>query len=185
MRPTPTSNPKSPRLKVINLWAGPGAGKSTTAAALFAAMKAKGLRVELVREFAKELTYEADFMRLGNQLLILAEQHRRLDALVGQVDYAITDSPLPIGIAYARPAWRTSAFIGVVKEAWSHFDNLNYWVERVKPYQTYGRNETEAEARKLDDRLMAVASEFCRRIVRVKGDERAGQLILGHLGVTQ
>ncbi|MFN3573644.1 MAG: AAA family ATPase [Phenylobacterium sp.] len=170
---------------MINLWAGPGAGKSTTAASLFALMKAHGLRVELVREYAKELTYEGDMVRLSNQLVILAEQYRRLDSLVGQVDWAITDSPLPIGIAYARPAFRTPAFVGMVKEAWAHFDNRNYWVERVKPYQTYGRSETEAEARTLDERLFTVAGDFCRRMVKVKGDDRAGQLILSHLGVTQ
>ncbi len=46
------------RLKVINLWAGPGAGKSTTAAGLFNLMKIRGYNVELVTEFAKEMVYE-------------------------------------------------------------------------------------------------------------------------------
>jgi dephospho-CoA kinase len=34
-------------MRVINLAAGPGAGKSTTAAGLFNIMKLKGLKVEL------------------------------------------------------------------------------------------------------------------------------------------
>ena len=40
------------QLKVINLYGGPGTGKSTTAAALFALIKREGYNVELVTEFA-------------------------------------------------------------------------------------------------------------------------------------
>ena len=45
-------------MKVINLWGGPGCGKSTTAAGLFSIMKMRGHKVELVTEYAKELTYD-------------------------------------------------------------------------------------------------------------------------------
>jgi hypothetical protein len=55
-------------MKVINLWAGPGAGKSTTAAGLFL-MKLTGRRVELVTEYAKEVVYDQDPTRIKNQLL--------------------------------------------------------------------------------------------------------------------
>jgi hypothetical protein len=64
-------------MKVINLWAGPGAGKSTTAAGLFFLMKLTGRRVELVTEYAKEVVYDQDPTRIKNQLLILAKQCSR------------------------------------------------------------------------------------------------------------
>ena len=51
-------------MKVINLFAGPGTGKSTTAAGLFYKMKSKGYMVELVTEFAKDLVYQESFFRL-------------------------------------------------------------------------------------------------------------------------
>jgi len=41
------------KTKVINLFAGPGAGKSTTAAGLFAEMKRANVDVELVTEYVK------------------------------------------------------------------------------------------------------------------------------------
>lgn len=59
---------------VINLIGGPGAGKSTTAAGLFFLMKCAGLKVELVTEFAKELSYDENWADLKKQLYVLAEQ---------------------------------------------------------------------------------------------------------------
>ena len=43
---------------IINIFGGPGVGKSTVAADLFVIMKKEGYSVELVTEYAKELTYE-------------------------------------------------------------------------------------------------------------------------------
>lgn len=44
--------------KVINLFGGPGCGKSTGAAYIFSLLKMKGMNVELVTEFAKDKTWE-------------------------------------------------------------------------------------------------------------------------------
>ena len=43
---------------VINLWGAPSSGKSTGASYLFSELKLKGYNVELVTEFAKDLTWE-------------------------------------------------------------------------------------------------------------------------------
>lgn len=80
--------------KVINLFAGPGAGKSTTAAALFVLMKTEGYKVELVTEYAKELVYAEDWETLNWQPAVTKEQDARQRRLVGKVDWIITDSPL-------------------------------------------------------------------------------------------
>ena len=76
MQPNPTHTKLT--LKVINLWGEPGAGKSTVAAGLFNLMKLMGEKVELVTEYAKDLTYEKNHVSLQNQLLILATQDNRL-----------------------------------------------------------------------------------------------------------
>ena len=86
--------------KVINIFGGPGVGKSRTAAALFVALKDKHIHVELVTEYAKQITYEKRFNVLGDQLYILAKQNRKLEPLRGIVDYIISDSPLPTGLLY-------------------------------------------------------------------------------------
>lgn len=138
-------------LQVINLYAGPGAGKSTLAAGLFNLMKNLQYRVELVTEFAKDVTYEKNFGTLQNQLVILAEQDRRLRRLEGQVDWVITDSPLPLGIAYMTPEyedWLVPAIWG----AFNRYQNYHVLVQRSPshPFQQYGRNQDEGEAMRLD-----------------------------------
>ena len=42
----------------INFYGGPGIGKSTMAAKMFAALKTAGVKTELVGEFAKDLVYD-------------------------------------------------------------------------------------------------------------------------------
>lgn len=42
----------------VNIFGGPGVGKSTTAADLFVAMKKAGYNVELVTEVAKDFVWE-------------------------------------------------------------------------------------------------------------------------------
>ena len=43
---------------VVNLFAGPGAGKSTGAAYIFSKLKMAGVDAEYVTEFAKDKTWE-------------------------------------------------------------------------------------------------------------------------------
>jgi len=88
-------------MKLINLWGGPGTGKSTTAAGLFSLMKLKGYDVELVPEYAKDLTWEGHHNKLADQNYVFAKQHRRIARLVEHdLDYVITDSPLLFTIYY-------------------------------------------------------------------------------------
>lgn len=136
-------------LNVINFWAGPGAGKTTSATGTFNLMKHLGLRVELVTEYAKDLTYEGRNVALENQLLVLAKQDARLRRLVGSVDWVVTDSPLPLSLAYASDeydGWLEATING----AFNRYGNYNFFVNRVKPYQRFGRSQSEHEALALD-----------------------------------
>ena len=59
-------------MNIINIYGGPGVGKSTGAAMIFAKMKMLGINCELVTEYAKTLTYEKRFEILQeNQLYVL------------------------------------------------------------------------------------------------------------------
>ena len=65
-------------MKVINIFGGPGTGKSVTAARLFAELKLQHKNCELVTEFAKELTYDESYRVMENQIWIFANQHQRM-----------------------------------------------------------------------------------------------------------
>ena len=48
-------------MKVINIFGGPGTGKSVTAAKLFAELKIQNKNCELITEYAKELVYDESY----------------------------------------------------------------------------------------------------------------------------
>lgn len=178
-------------LKVINFWGGPGSGKSTTACGLFNIMKNLGLSVELVSEFAKDLTYQRDLEALGNQLFILGEQDARLRRLVGRVEWAITDSPLPLGLAYCSPEyseWLPDAMWG----AYERYHNHDFLLRRAKRYEMIGRFQTESEALALDITLSDLFREATTHEVggeepedawEIKGDAVAPHVAAMLLGV--
>ncbi len=172
-------------LRVINLWGGPGAGKSTTRSRLFHEMKRMGLRVEEATEFAKDLTYAKDFGTLTNQLVVLAEQDRRIRRLVGQVDWVVSDSPLPLGLVYSTPEYG-EWFRWAVKGAYTRYTNYDVLLERRKAYATFGRNQTESEARSLDieiSKCFAWATVgHIERTLEIPGDDLATPNILAFLG---
>ena len=86
--------------KVVNFFAPPGSGKSTTAAGTFFKMKLLGLNVELVTEFAKDMCWAGRHQEMYNQVYIISKQFHKMYRLIGQVDYIITDSPLLLGLIY-------------------------------------------------------------------------------------
>lgn len=154
---------------VINLYAGPGAGKSTTAAGLFSLMKSHRIKVEQVTEFAKELVYARQWRALDNQLYVTAEQDRRMRRLAGEVDFLITDSPLLLGSIYARGNYDTGWMHGACWGLYKSYENFNVLIERVKPYEPYGRRQSEESARAIDTQIEASFGDLMD--LRVSGDE--------------
>lgn len=154
------------KLKVISLWAGPGAGKSTAAAATFARMKRLRFHVELVTEYAKDLTYEKNYLTLSDQWKVLSEQNFRIARLEGQTEYVITDSPLPLSLIYCKPGVK-EILTPVVRFLWQGYENIPLALRRTAaPFVTFGRNETEEQARDLDKKIYDLAAAFgCTRYV--------------------
>lgn len=178
----PQPGPKLPRrTRIINLFGGPGCGKSTTAAELFGAMKRKGYSVELVTEFAKRLVWEERLTTLhNNQAYVHGKQLHYLDNVVGKVDYVVTDSPTVLSAIYA-PIGYPQSFTAFVLDIFNRYDNFNIVLKREKPYVPVGRTQTEDEAKKLDVKISDWLTFVNIPFTVIPGDEFAVRSILNAL----
>lgn len=143
---------------VINLWAGAGTGKSTTCAGFFFYMKQRGLSVEMAREWVKETIWENRPAIIENQIYIFAKQLKRITDLIGKVDYIICDSPIPFPLIYSDSHYGDPLHALTMQE-FRKMKNVNFYVQRSKPYVQAGRVGTEEEARAMDFKIMAFLVE--------------------------
>jgi hypothetical protein len=137
---------------VVNLFAGPSSGKSTTAAGIFFDLKNKGITCELALEYAKDLCWEQRHQTFDDQIYIFGKQYHRIYRLLGQVDVVITDSPLlltPVYDAQKRPELEALA-VSEHEKMWYY----NVFIKRVKGFSKKGRNQTEIEAKALDIEIL-------------------------------
>lgn len=132
---------------VINLFAGPGAGKSTGATYIFSKLKMAGVDAEYVSEFAKDKVWEENERVFHNQFYITGKQAWKIARCNGKVDVIITDSPILLGAMYCED---NPDLIPGIKYEFKKYDNLNFFIERVKKYNPNGRNQTLDEAKKID-----------------------------------
>ena len=78
--------------------------------------------------------------------------------LFQKVDITITDSPILLSNIY-RSDMTSDVFKSFVLEEFNKYNNINFFINRKKRYAEYGRNETETEARKIDDMIKSYLSE--------------------------
>lgn len=166
--------------KIINLYGGPGTGKSTIASDLFSLMKWKNINVELVNEYAKELTWDGRHNILKDQLYVVTKQNRKLERLRDKVDYVITDCPIIMGLAY-EPIPYYKYFGPLIKEIFESYENVNFFLKRDKPFHTVGRNQTESEAIELDSIIKNILDMDGIPYKKIKADNIAKHLIYEEL----
>jgi len=140
---------------VINLIGGPGCGKSTTAAALFAWMKMAGRDVELVREYVKSWAWDGIKIGPYDQLYLLGKQARQESRLYGKVEYVVTDSPFLLSAVYENFYRGVDVCLPTVlrfiRYAQSNgVEYKNFLIERSFSYDARGRYEDESTARRVD-----------------------------------
>lgn len=145
---------KDKKTTVVSFFGGPSSGKSTSAAALYAAVKAEGQSVELVREYVKEWLWDERPLGVYEQIYFTAKQLRRESMFLGKVDYIVTDSPVWLNSFYATVHGTKhiqdscesmcKAYYTQAKEDGHKFINL--WQNKVGDYEQAGRGETEEEA---------------------------------------
>lgn len=143
---------------VVNLFAGPGSGKSTTAAGVFFELKSRGINCELATEFAKDLVWEERHKAINNQIYIFAKQHHRITRLLNEVDVIITDSPLLLTHVYDTQSNYLLRNLATYEhnKLWT----FNVFVKRQKEFNPKGRIQTYEEARKLDRTIANVLDDL-------------------------
>lgn len=138
---------------LVNFAAGPGAGKSTTSAYVFAKLKMAGIKAELVGEEAKDLVYNRAIPMLDNQILLFGQQYQRAKRLEeAGAEVAISDSPFVLNGVYSKDKPYEEELIALVRAVERLYpDTLNIFVRRVKPFVAFGRTQAAVEeARRLD-----------------------------------
>jgi hypothetical protein len=149
---------------LVNIWAGSGAGKSTTAAHAFALMKQAGLSVELVREYVKGWAWQGRSIGEFDDVYITSKQLQAESILYGKVDYIITDSPIGLGAVYEevyKPGeltmWRLTQALRQ-RQIRAGVRIVDCLLRRTKPFVQAGRYENETQARGVD--------QICERHLR-------------------
>lgn len=175
---------------VVNLYGGPGCGKSTGAAYVFERLKEAGVVVELVTEFAKDLVWDRSDA-LHDQVFVFANQYHRLARLEKSgVQVAVTDSPLLLSLVYAcndrrlfdMPEDRRCLVSEAAKALSASFDNRDFIVKRIKPYVTLGRNESEQDATAIDRMMCELTGDQALSVDGVStGYETIVQYVLREL----
>ena len=163
---------------VVNLFGAPGAGKSTGAAAIFSKLKMIGINAELIGEFAKDKVWEENSEFFKNQAYIFGKQFFRQSRCDGKVDVMITDSPLPLSILYNTDPYLTENFNLTVMDVFNSYNNLNFYINRVKKYNPKGRNQIEEESNSLVEPLKELLKERNILFEEVNGDKQGYDYIV-------
>lgn len=165
---------------VVNLFAGPGAGKSTGAAYIFSELKMAGIECELVREYIKDKLWERNMKVFGNQPYIFGKQYHRMFILEGEVDVVVTDSPLILPTLYnVNEHLDEEAFEKICVGIFKSYDNMNYFVKRCKEYNENGRNQTLAEAEAKDQDVHALLDRNSIPYSTIDGNDLGYDTVVG------
>lgn len=170
--------------KIVYLYGGPGTGKSTTAAHLFALAKQNDINAELVREYIKDWVWEGREVRPGDQPYIASKQSRKERICFGSVDLIISDSPMYLGQFYEEKYDTSYPVVAhLVKKHMEFAEQEGYkfehiFLKRLKKYNTAGRFQNEEEAIECDREIRALLTRENISFTDVNADPHAAQKIL-------
>jgi nicotinamide riboside kinase len=167
---------------VVNLLGGPGSGKSTTAANVFAHLKWQDVNCEMAAEYAKDLVWEHRHKTFENQIYMFGKQHHRIYRLIGQVDVVITDSPIILTPIYDLD--RRETLKKLVLEEFNRVHNFNIFLNRRKKYQPKGRNQNEDQAKEKDREIKSFLEDNGIPYIQIDGANESVDVIVKTITTT-
>lgn len=150
------------RRRVVTFNAGPGAGKSTIAAGVYKELWRQGVNCELVTEFAKDMVWEGSTAIFQNQPIVFCNQQHRQFMAAKKHEVVVTDVSLPLNLYYEKQDnQRYEHYANFILENHNKYDNLDYYIDRVKPYNPIGRYQKDInEAKEVDGSILDVFHEY-------------------------
>lgn len=145
------------KTKCINFFAGPGAGKSTLCAAVFAELKFRGVNCEMALEWVKDMIWEESTKVIENQFFVFGQQQHRLKRLKGKVNFIVTDAPILNSLIY--DAKGDKDFEKIIIKTHNEVENINFFVKRPTKYENLGRIHSNSEALELDKLITVMLIE--------------------------
>ena len=145
--------------KIINLFGGPGIGKSSIASGLTYKLKKKHITCDNPYEFPKILAWDENHSAIKDQLYVLANQHRGIVKSFGKVDYIILDSPILLSLVYRSVYKGTEypatlygeSFDKMVLDIHNQYDTLNIVLKRTEGgFNEKERYQSLEESKELD-----------------------------------
>lgn len=166
---------------IINLYGGPGTGKSTSSAFLFYKLKSMHKDVELVREYVKNWAWEGRHIGPYDQFYFMGKQIRSEAMLFGKVDYIVTDCPVLLGAYYAKRYSSPTVAEGILGGVLSFYKaaladghrHVDVFMNRTKPYNQAGRYENFEQAKDVDEGVKAMLRELKMPFTMCDTDESA------------
>lgn len=108
--------------KIVNLFGGPGIGKSSIASGITYKLKKKHITCDNPYEFPKSLAWDENHSAIQDQLYVLANQHRGIVKSFGKVDYIVLDSPILLSLVY-RSVYQGTKYPSTLYQS-EYFDKL-------------------------------------------------------------
>ena len=131
---------------MVNLFAGPGAAKSTSVSYIFSQLKWIGYEAEIVTEFYKDLVWGQEEKAKKDQIYVFGNQHFKIERLMGEVDFILVDSPLLLSLIYSDD----EKLAQLALSEHLKMNTLNIFVNRKMPYSPVGREQEGPEALQID-----------------------------------
>lgn len=147
-------------MKVINIYGGPGVGKTTVAMNVFTALNMQQKKIEYVDEYAKELTWNESFKVMENQRMIFANQHQKFWRLRDKIEVVVTDAPLFNSIVYSGKGEDNKTFHADVFYEFNKYKNLNFYLRRETEYKEHGRSQKLKDAIAVDEEVIRCLEWF-------------------------
>lgn len=140
----------------INLYGGPGVGKSALACWITGKLKMSGLDVEQSPEYVKDWAYEKREVKRYDQIYLFGKQLKMEYKFLGNgVKHIVSESPLFLNTCYAMKYMGkelADPLRNILTDFEKEYAPLNIYLERPKDadYDPEGRFETEDQAREMD-----------------------------------